>query len=119
MPIRDPIKRKEYHKQYGAKWYRDNIEKSKAQSFHRNLKRHYKITSDQMQDMFVNQMGRCAICKTEFSETNMMCVDHCHTTGKVRSLLCRSCNTGIGMFKENSKAMMNAILYLTEWAVKK
>ena len=39
-------------------------------------------------------------------------VDHCHTTGKVRGLLCQSCNTGIGLLKEDTKLFMAAIEYL-------
>ncbi len=40
------------------------------------------------------------------------CVDHCHKTGKIRGLLCASCNGGLGLFKDNPQALANAILYL-------
>jgi hypothetical protein len=41
-------------------------------------------------------------------------IDHCHTTGKVRGLLCNGCNTGIGMFKESIPALLKAADYIFE-----
>jgi hypothetical protein len=37
--------------------------------------------------------------------TNKICVDHCHKTGKIRSLLCRRCNTILGLVEENSNLL--------------
>lgn len=39
-------------------------------------------------------------------------VDHCHLTGKIRGLLCDRCNRGLGYFKDNSKALLNASKYI-------
>jgi len=39
-------------------------------------------------------------------------VDHCHTTGEVRGLLCNRCNTGIGQFKDNPNILRSAARYL-------
>lgn len=52
--------------------------------------------------------GKCWICRVENGEVT----DHCHTTNKVRGILCRHCNTGLGYFKDNTKAIANAIKYL-------
>jgi len=41
-------------------------------------------------------------------------VDHCHSTGKVRGLLCSNCNRGIGMLQERVDILQNAIDYLKE-----
>ena len=50
----------------------------------------------------------CVIC----GSTHRLHIDHCHTTGNFRALLCSNCNTGIGMFKENIEIMNKAINYL-------
>lgn len=77
-----------------------------------NLKR-YGITSQDYQEMFDAQLGSCAICKRiKTKETKTLCVDHCHTTGKVRGLLCHDCNTGIGKLQDSETILTEAILYL-------
>lgn len=81
--------------------------------------RKYGITFKQYNEMLIKQNNICAICnkpETAFiKKTNKikaLSVDHCHTTGKIRGLLCHKCNYGIGMFKENIKSLSNAIKYL-------
>lgn len=69
----------------------------------------YQITPKNTEEMFVEQNGSCAICGTS---KGTLCVDHCHTTGKVRGMLCGACNKGIGMFYDNVLFLKNAIAYL-------
>jgi len=92
------------------------------------LKRTYGITLDQYVNAYIDQEGKCKICKGEGFDTRRkgykeqppkkgqasvsLCVDHDHTTGKFRGLLCHRCNTGIGNFKENIQSLKNAIEYL-------
>jgi len=52
----------------------------------------------------------CAICKGPPEDT--LCVDHCHDSGRVRGLLCRKCNTGLGSFRDEPDLMLKAIKYL-------
>jgi hypothetical protein len=60
-----------------------------------------------------DQVGRCAICESEFNRTdNKYHTDHCHKTKKVRGLLCGPCNVGLGMFKDNLHSLERAIKYL-------
>jgi hypothetical protein len=70
--------------------------------------------------MLDNQEGKCAICRHGFDGTvparNAM-VDHDHTTGKVRSLLCRRCNSMIGMAREQVEVLRAAIEYLERWSL--
>jgi Recombination endonuclease VII len=63
--------------------------------------------------MLARQDGKCAICKCEFTHTPF--VDHCHITGKVRRLLCRDCNTGLGRFKDDPHRLLAALQYLLEF----
>lgn len=59
------------------------------------------------------QNGKCAICNITTEENGKdFAVDHCHTTGKVRALLCNNCNTGIGTFKDKPELLTKAIQYL-------
>lgn len=58
--------------------------------------------------MLEDQGGVCAICEGGVD----FVVDHCHTSGEVRGILCRTCNQGIGLLKESIKSLENAIKYL-------
>lgn len=63
--------------------------------------------------MLQEKGNRCGICQIE-ADLLKEClhIDHCHTTGKVRGLLCRSCNLGLGFFRDSPELMNNASLYL-------
>lgn len=57
--------------------------------------------------------GCCDICGSDGSDfTKGLHIDHCHTTGKVRGILCHSCNTGLGAFKDNTDLLQKAKDYL-------
>ena len=67
--------------------------------------------------MLKKQNNKCKICLVEFDElipNQKINVDHCHTTNKVRGLLCSLCNRGLGQFKDNTERLTNAINYLQE-----
>lgn len=77
------------------------------------VKRKYGITKDQFNEMFNNQQGCCAICKQHQSLFNRtLAVDHCHTTGQVRGLLCGQCNLLLGHANDNIEILLSAIAYL-------
>lgn len=86
------------------------------------LKREFGITIEEYKQMHGEQDGKCAICLQEEtarhpSDQNRikrLAVDHCHTTGQVRGLLCDNCNRGIGLFKEDETRLTRAINYLNE-----
>lgn len=52
---------------------------------------------------------KCALC----DEADDLCVDHCHSTGVVRGILCRKCNAGIGQLGDTAEAVHAAYLYLS------
>jgi hypothetical protein len=75
----------------------------------------YGLTVNDFANILKKQNNSCDICKVDFFElTNieMVCIDHCHKTGKVRGLLCSTCNSGLGMFKDDENNLINAINYL-------
>lgn len=77
------------------------------------LIRNYGITSSEYDEMLEAQNGVCAICgQDEQVKTRGLSVDHCHTTGKVRGLLCSYCNMGLGLFKDDTEVLINAVKYL-------
>jgi len=82
-----------------------------------DLKKKYDIDLEQLEQMFISQAGKCAICLDDFKTTKNMCVDHNHTTGQIRQLLCQKCNSAIGFFKENPLILARAIDYLNRWHV--
>lgn len=78
-----------------------------------NLMRKYGITLEQRDQMHSDQDGKCLICERDFDDTGFPAhVDHCHDTGKIRGLLCKFCNTGLGQFQDNIEWLEAAIKYL-------
>jgi len=91
-------------------WYLNNPEKIKEQK----LKKNYGISLEQYNEMFDKQKGRCAICGTHQNELKqMLSVDHCHETNRIRGLLCNGCNRGIGYLKDDIRIVENALKYLS------
>lgn len=66
------------------------------------------LSLEQYKALQIKANGKCMICDKEA----ILFIDHCHNTNKIRGLLCRSCNTGLGFFKDNTNLMLNAIVYL-------
>lgn len=92
-------------------WRKNNPEKSKESGRKSRLKRQYKITDDEYQSMMKIQKERCAICGTK---SEHLCIDHEHASGKVRGLLCKKCNSGLGFFGDSLENLERAIKYLRD-----
>lgn len=77
------------------------------------LKIQYNMTLKEYEQLFESQAGKCAICKLHQDELNhTLHVDHCHKNGKIRGLLCRNCNQGLGKFFDNKEIVENLLHYL-------
>lgn len=83
-----------------------------------HLKWKYGITIEQYDVMLDEQGGLCAICKREENRKPLrrLAVDHCHSTGKIRGLLCSRCNTAIGQFCDNPEIMKSAMSYVERYS---
>ncbi len=68
------------------------------------------MTIEQYEELLKQQGNCCAICHKPAKRLH---VDHNHTTGKVRGLLCRPCNTGIGLLDESPSTLLSAVKYLS------
>lgn len=91
------------------------IQKSKA-----FMKRRYGITYDQYVEMLEEQNHRCAICGSSDHKNKRtgkllqtFFIDHDHSSGKVRGLLCSPCNHALGQFRDNKAVLFRAIEYLS------
>lgn len=111
------VGRKEYIREWRQQEAASGITKLKRN----NLMAKFKLTVEDYLSMVEAQSNKCAICGKEETvqyrgKTRLLTVDHCHTTGKIRKLLCLNCNNGLGCFKDNIKLMKVAIKYLEkEW----
>jgi hypothetical protein len=69
----------------------------------------YGLTSQDVKALWASQDRRCAICRRPNVKFH---VDHCHSTGKIRGLLCSNCNTALGLFGDDSERLRSAAAYL-------
>lgn len=110
-------------REIGKRYYLNNTDKvrraGRLKSVNQKLRR---FKSDMTFDeMFDSQQGKCGICflvlihprDSKGLTPQSACLDHDHVTGKVRGLLCSSCNKGLGLFTDNTDKLLSAINYLT------
>ncbi len=89
----------------------------------KNLKQHYGIDIDQYEALLEKGNGVCWICfrpetrrrSKKARHPEALYVDHHHSSGLIRGLLCRTCNTGIGYFDDDPERVAKAIEYLVKW----
>jgi len=72
----------------------------------------YGITDSDLARMVAAQSNKCAVCEDHFTDSRKRHVDHCHSTGVVRGLLCSLCNVGIGHFRDKPELLLKAVAYL-------
>lgn len=108
MPYKDyknKLKRsKEYGKEYYAR-YKDRIGLRRRRE---KLKHRYGLSEQDFENLKESQNNCCIGCNKEV----LLCVDHCHKTGEIRGLLCRTCNAAIGLAKEDVEILKNLVSYL-------
>jgi hypothetical protein len=93
------------------KRHQDNPERTK----NNDLKRLYGITLNEYTQMLTEQNNQCAVCHTTDpgGKHKKFMVDHCHTTGKVRGLLCKRCNIALGEVNDNIGTLQAMVEYLS------
>ena len=109
---RNPEKQRQACRNWSAK---QDSEFLRVRARKYQLKSSYGITEETYLAMLEAQDGACAICntKTPTGKWKVFAVDHCHTTGKVRGLLCNECNRGMGLLKDSPELLQKAIDYLS------
>lgn len=117
------MRTKEEKAAYTKGWKERNKDKINAQArkryttdgrWEKQLKDHFGITSEYYWSLHVAQSGLCKICGKPQCVGTKLDVDHDHKTGKVRALLCRHCNAGIGLLKDDITLVSKALTYLKE-----
>jgi hypothetical protein len=113
----DPEKIKERLNRNQRNYITKNRDKQRAA----HIKRTYGINWEDYLQLFAKQVGECCICRVKLSthqqEDNpheIAHIDHCHTTGKIRGLLCNKCNSAIGYFNDSALLCKLASQYLEE-----
>lgn len=92
-------------KDTSARWRMNNREKD-------NLRRQladFGLSKAEYEARLTKQQSLCAICS---GDMRPVCIDHCHSTGVVRGLLCRACNTGLGHLRDSTQLLKKALKYL-------
>lgn len=92
-----------------SEWRRKNPTKASKIDARRRLKAKYGISTEDLEHMRLAQGGRCAICERE---TSRLFVDHCHTKGHIRALLCQTCNTFLGWYEKKAGTIIRFQNYL-------
>jgi hypothetical protein len=72
----------------------------------------YSMRSADYERMLNHQNGGCAICGTKPEDGKRLDIDHDHSSGEVRGLLCGLCNRACGLFKEDPKVIRQAANYV-------
>jgi len=95
-------------------WVKANPERTATTQRKCHLMQKYGITPDEWSAIFASQGRRCAICRTPnpHGKRKSWDTDHCHSTGKVRGILCHPCNMMIGGAKDNPETLRLAVNYL-------
>lgn len=104
------------------KWHKERPEyvkkknaafKAKNPTYGRDRNRMVKfgLTPSRVEEMRIMQKGKCPGCHAELQGRNL-CVDHCHKSGRVRGLLCMSCNVSIGRLGDNPETLRRLAFYL-------
>ncbi len=91
---------------------KDPIKLKKYRIDHRYavIKHKYGITRLEVDALLASQRFQCAICQNPIGLSSAF--DHCHKSGKVRGILCRQCNSGLGMFRDDPIVLDSATRYL-------
>jgi hypothetical protein len=99
------------------KWNMENPDKCRSHATARNgkglkrwIKYQYGLSIEEYNSMLLSQEGKCDICRKALGDK--INVDHDHNSLKVRALLCRFCNQGLGMFQDDIAIMKAAVAYL-------
>ena len=74
---------------------------------HEVARRKFKLTEDQYNNLMSNT--NCQICDCKLTKK---CIDHCHSTNKIRGVLCNNCNTALGLVGDNVDTLHKMINYL-------
>lgn len=103
-------KNPEAHNARSTKWRKNNLAQFQFLSRRSYLRRCYGISMEQYEELLQSQNGQCAICEVE--PVGALAVDHDHKTGKIRGLLCKTCNLELGIVELHPDWIIKVRRYL-------
>lgn len=96
------------------KWRAENRRQDRKNNKLSRIGRKYGLTAAAILALHQSQGGKCAICRKDLDLGPDMSIDHNHTTGAVRGILCRTCNSGIGLLRDSQRLIRAALKYLAD-----
>jgi hypothetical protein len=100
---------------HGKKSMKPKVVITKVKRPRKPRKYKYGVTPEMRATILLDQGGVCKLCQEPFGTKLLlsdMVIDHCHITGKVRGLIHRRCNIGLGMFRDNEALLILALRYI-------
>ena len=92
---------------HSQKLYSDD--EKRYQRARRKRAAHHGLTADEYDALIAKANGACELCHVTGKK---LVLDHCHSTGAIRGVLCTACNTSIGKLGDTSKSLLRAVAYL-------
>ena len=99
------------------KYHREYHHNNKDKKRDAQLKYEYGVSLVEYNTMFEQQGMCCAACKSDVNQGLIgknFPLDHCHSTGKVRGVLCTNCNKALGLLADNPERVLNLYKYLLD-----
>ena len=109
------LKNKQKIIERSKEWAKNNKEKRSIIARNSHIKKKYGLTTEDEQALKLTQNNKCAICNNVLGIGNDTHIDHCHTTGKIRGILCRYCNVLLGQAKDSIEILQSAQDYLKKY----
>ena len=105
-------KNKEVFRQKNREFYQKNIFRLRKKRRNYDYKRRYGIEFKEKEEIFQNQQEKCLICGKKLEDIKKSHLDHSHSTGKIRGILCASCNWWVGFFEKRKELFIRIKKYL-------
>lgn len=102
-------------KDYMRAWRSRETTNWKERAKKGHLKQRFGLTIESFNILLESQNFKCAICSCELDIENNsrdVCIDHSHITSRIRGILCRKCNSGLGAFKDSLSVIEKAMQYI-------
>ena len=111
----------EEHRASSRAWAEANPERKARNSWRSAMLVKYGLTEERHAQMWADQRGLCALCEKPpkpvyVGGAAVLHVDHDHVTGRVRALLCKDCNNGLGNFFDEPDLLRRAADYIEHFA---
>jgi len=101
-------------REYSKRYYEAHKSACNRASLDARFRRKFGLTIAERDALIQAQDGTCPLCGRVFTRFDRACVDHDHATGRMRGIICSSCNKALGLFKDSIPALTRAIAYLQE-----